>query len=687
MKVSVVMPAFNAEEFIEEAIDSVLNQTFKDFEFIIIDDSSTDSTSAIIKKYQAKDGRIIYVTNKHAKGVTGALNTGLEIAKGEYIVRMDTDDISLPERLKTQVQFMDEHKEIGLAGSWYELMGSKTGIKELPTDNKLIKCTMLLHGALAHPTVIFRRKLFEDYNLNYNPKYVYGQDLDLWIRASKITEITNIPEVLIKYRIYDKNVGSSHSAEQSRNARNIRKEELMNLGIYPTYEEMEIHHSLSNWNYADNSNFLINALGWIQKIIGYNHEKKLYDEKTLIKFLYSEWINAASINERKNKKLATLFKEIKNIVKSEALRYESIGEELSKKFYKEEEFYNFESPKISVVMASYNAEKYIRESIESILNQTFKNFEFLIINDSSTDSTESIILEYTAKDERVKLLNNKYSKGIAGAANTGLESAKGEYIARMDSDDISLPIRFEEEVRFLDSNPEFGVCGAWVKTFGSRSTDAIWESPVDPEYIKCIMIFYGAISNPVVMIRKKVLDENNLSYRNTPAEDYDLYVRLAKVTKLTNIPKVLLKYRMHETNFGNIYLKQQSESTNTVRLAILEDLGIEPTEEEKSIHIRVGFWDLDQNREFLAKAENWFRKLINANNEKKIYPEPMFSMIMVEKWFDAYNASQYLATIILIKFFLKGMFSTAPETYRLRYAARILRVYLKRILKKIRIIK
>lgn len=684
MKVSVIMPAFNAENHIKEAIDSILSQSFSNFEFIIIDDGSIDSTNQIVKEYAKNDKRIKLIKNTDIKGVTGALNTGLKAAIGEYIVRMDADDIALPQRLQRQVDFMDKNPEFGLAGSWYEMFGDLQGTRELSVDTNLIQVTMLFHGALAHPTTIFRRELFSGHDLHYDTQFKYGQDYDLWVRASKVTKITNIPEVLLKYRIHKKNVGTQHSYEQTKSAKAVRRAQILGLGIYPTFEEVEFHEAIANWAYSKDKYFAERSLMWFEKLIAFNNLKKIFDEETFVKYLYTKWLDIYAQIEEKSVETDLLQSYVKEFLsKGYKDAYPEHVKFLASKLRYTETFFNPAAPKISVVMAAYNSEKYIRDSIESILNQTYKDFEFLIVNDASTDSTEEIIKEYQSKDERIKLLQNVNGKGISGAANTGLDNAKGEYIARMDSDDVSLPERFHEEVAFMDANPDIGACGAWVRVVGLDGY-VVWENPVDPDYIKSIMLFYGAISNPVAMLRRSVLEDNNFRYENTAAEDYELYVRISRVAKLANIPKVLLNYRLHSSNFGKVNRQIQNESANYIRLKQLTELGIEPTQDEKLIHCQVGFWEFSDDKSFLIESDIWFRKLIEANSLKKVFPEPMFSTVMVEKWFDIYKSTNYLGTTIVLNFLANLMYKTASKRYRIKMLKHLTRAYLSKLKHKIK---
>lgn len=647
MKVSVVMPAYNAETTIAGAIESILGQSFKDFEFIIIDDGSVDSTEKIIKDYAQKDKRIKLYKNKFNKGVTGALNTGVIVARGEYIARMDSDDISLPQRFETQVKFMDNNPEIGVAGSWYENFGEIEGVKKLFTDPEQIKVYMILHGAIAHPTAMFRRKLFLDNNLLYNLDFTYGQDYDLWVRASEVTKVSNVAEVLLKYRIHKKNVGSQHSLIQRRSVETVQRRIIHNLGIYPTYQEMEIHYALASWNSQTLTKILPQVLAWMQKIIAYNHVKNIYNEKILFEFLYNELLNSAKSCDET----------FVNKVKSELLsdNRESFIEKLSKELYREEEFYNQDNPSISVVMPAYNSEKYLSATIESILNQTYKNFEFLVINDGSTDSTEEIVKAFMLKDQRVKLINNKFEKGIVGGLNTGLEESKGKYIARMDSDDIAFAERLEKQLNFMEKNTEIGLCGTWYQMFGKY--EGAMVLPKDSDTIRATMLFHGPIAHPTVMFRKSVIRQNNLKYSQEHIwiEDIELWYRMSKVTKLANFPEILLWYRTHEESIGSTRKVIQAEKVAKLHLQMLTELGLTPSEAELSIHEKIGNGDFSEELVFLWNTKIWFNKILDQNRKAGIYSQSALIAFLTSKLTAIYIFTGYRSlrrVLFILKFFL-----------------------------------
>ncbi len=230
-----------------------------------------------------------------------------------------------------------------------------------------------------------------------------------------------------------------------------------------------------------------------------------------------------------------------------------------------------EAPLISVIMPVYNAALYLHEAIESILNQDFDNFEFIIINDGSTDESESIILSYI--DLRIKYVKNETNLKLIATLNKGLSIARGKYIARMDADDVSLPQRFEKQVEFLNQNPEFGLVGSNAKIIGQEESDISY--PITDDDIKFSFIFFNPFIHSSVMIRKSVLDINGLTYDSSKlhVEDYDLWIKLLSFSKGGNIKENLVNYRKHDCQVSKVYYVLQKKNTNDIQLNYLISKG------------------------------------------------------------------------------------------------------------------
>lgn len=234
-------------------------------------------------------------------------------------------------------------------------------------------------------------------------------------------------------------------------------------------------------------------------------------------------------------------------------------------------------PKITVLMPVYNCELYVREAIDSILGQSFIDFEFLIIDDASTDCTVSLIKSYN--DSRIQLIEKPINSGYTNSLNLGLQLAKGKYIARMDGDDISLPERFARQVAFLEANPAVILCGTWYSIIGS---DRIVKVPESHDAIKVALLKGNCFAHPSVMMRKLSLDVFQIVYdvSKEPAEDYDLWVRLVMKGRLYNLQEVLLDYRTHSNQVTKKYSDKQKDSVMKTKRNLFNFLELDLLPEE-----------------------------------------------------------------------------------------------------------
>lgn len=220
-EVSVLMPVLNGQKYINECIKSILTQSFKNFEFIIINDGSTDKTEKIIKQWIKKDGRIKLINNKKSIGITKSLNKGLKIAKGKYIARQDADDVSLPERFEKQIKFLKARPEVKVLGTFAYITDKKGKIlrkEAMPISCKEIKKTFSQKNPFFHPSVMMEKKFIKKLG-GYDEKFAVFQDYDLWHRALKKGIGENLPQFLIKRRIHSSMVSIKKRQEQLKNAK------------------------------------------------------------------------------------------------------------------------------------------------------------------------------------------------------------------------------------------------------------------------------------------------------------------------------------------------------------------------------------------------------------------------------------------------------------------------------------
>lgn len=217
-------------------------------------------------------------------------------------------------------------------------------------------------------------------------------------------------------------------------------------------------------------------------------------------------------------------------------------------------------PVATILITAFNAEKYIAETIESVLNQTFQDFELLIVDDGCADNTYVQILEFS--DTRIRVIRNEQNKGTMESANIGLAHSRGKYIARIDADDIALPIRLEKQIAFMEANPNVGLCGTFAETFGTEK--GLLSSPTVDAEIAVDLFFYNCFVHSSVIMRRSVLVQYQLFYRIPFSDDYDLWCQMSRVTRVRNIPDILVRYRKHATQITKTHLSKFVESTNEV---------------------------------------------------------------------------------------------------------------------------
>lgn len=236
---------------------------------------------------------------------------------------------------------------------------------------------------------------------------------------------------------------------------------------------------------------------------------------------------------------------------------------------------------VSVIMPVYNGEQYLREAIDSVLNQSFKDYELIIINDCSTDATEDIILSYS--DNRIVYLKNTQNLGVAVSLNNGLKVASGKYIARLDADDIALETRLEKQVEYMEKNPQIDVLGTSSVSFNDTGVLFEGHPTVDEEWLRIDFLFSCAICHPTVMMRASTLKEKQLCYDNSfnKIEDYELWCRMLDLKcRINNIDLILLEHRLHEGQVTNQFSADMLQKLRLLYRRNLNNIGVFITELE-----------------------------------------------------------------------------------------------------------
>lgn len=559
--VTIIIPVYNGENYVKYAIDSALNQTYKNIEILVINDGSIDDTEKICKRY----GKKIRYISKENGGVATALNMGIKKAKGDYISWLSHDDLYKPFKVEKEIEIINRLKDKKtIIFSNAELINDKGEV--FVTTNYANKIGVkklcqgifpVLKGCVNGCTTLINKKCFEEVGL-FDENLRTTNDYEMWIRLFKKFESYLIEEPLIQYRIHENQdtqkspfVISESNELWSNIINNITENEIKNWGVDPYSIYMDLYFQM----------------------------------------FYSKFDKAAK------------------------LAYE-----------KAKELYFKSYPVVSIIMPCFNSEKYLAKSIDSVLNQTYRNFELLIVNDSSTDNTTNIIKEYMENDFRIKYFENEYKKGISGAMNTGLKNSKGKYITRMDSDDTIVLEKLEKQVEFLENNPLYGVCSVNINMMDvndniyNNNVYHITDTPIEWEFL-----WLNPIPSAPAMYRSNIVKDNNITFNEkyNTAEDYDFLEKLIRITKFYIIDESLYNYRHLETSaFNTNYLETLENSyaicTNHFKSIVKED---EPDYYRfltffYSDHDVPVFKDVCEVYSFLIDISLKFNDYYNWNNEQ-----------------------------------------------------------------------
>jgi len=293
-------------------------------------------------------------------------------------------------------------------------------------------------------------------------------------------------------------------------------------------------------------------------------------------------------------------------------------------------------PKVTVVIPVYNREKYIAQGMESILAQTFTDFELLVIDDGSTDKSREIIRSYS--DQRIRLVCNPTNLGIPRTRNKGVDLARGEYLAFLDSDDYACPNRLAKQSTFLDHHSDYVAVGTWIEWMDEEGhpLGRIKRKAVSADEISAQRLFRSGLENSTSMARTAILRRYPHNEQIDLGSDFDLWNRMAASHKLANLPEVLVYRREHAGRTTHEKASLIKNQRLEIYASQLTALGIECTDTDLERHFllrRMQKEDFTPNRDYVEWADNWMIRLQSANRHNELYPEPAFSYVLGVFWF------------------------------------------------------
>ncbi len=307
-------------------------------------------------------------------------------------------------------------------------------------------------------------------------------------------------------------------------------------------------------------------------------------------------------------------------------------------------------PLISVLLPVRDGAAYLDEALESVIGQSCGDFEVIAVDDGSVDETPRLLQAWSERDDRLRLITLN-GVGPAGALNAAIDIARGEFFARMDADDISMPTRFQEQLSFLRQHPDVGVCGSWVKPFGAG-----WERTLryvsSDARIRAKLMFESPFAHPSTMIRRSVLERLPVAYREdvARAEDYDLWVRLSRVCELGNLERVLLRYRRHAMQVTVKNRASSVDGAERVRASLLAEWWPESTGEERRFHHQLCSNLLPASPEKLEEVERWLLRISERNRRHPFVSQDALRESLALKWCEVCRHFSVLGLGMLARF-------------------------------------
>lgn len=564
-KISVIMPVYNAEKYVRQTIDCILNQTYSDFELLIIDDCSTDGTMDIVN--QIEDNRIRIIHNEKNSGIAHSRNVGLENANGEYIALMDNDDLSPLNRFEKEVEYLDKHLDIGVVG------GSVISINEEGED---ISCAVkmisnplelwvdiLFACPIANSSTMFRREIVEKNNIRYHDGMLGMEDYDFWMEMSSVSKIYNFSDVFLKWRISSGSettrIRTNKVRERAEKFFEIQRKGLEARGIKLSEEEQIIFKEV----FDEHKNSLIKNLDNVYCVL-----KKIYfgiievypeKEETTRYVLRNRFIQAIN---RSNM-------QIKNALGAKGFSSNCFSSQ----------------PLVSVIIPTHNRADKIEMSINSVLNQTYQNIEIIIVDDCSSDNTKNVIEKIILENSYIKFYQLKENGGPAKARNYGVQHANGEYIAFHDDDDEWHSDKLEIQMCCMLANKEIDMTFGKMARYRNRvflnivNQDLDWDRLKENFFQEILLDNY--VGAPTIVMKKNSFDKIGGFNENLKCiEDWEFAIRAFKFLLVEFIPTPLMDVHVHDNSVTNningyieswLYIfKQYSSYTNNRNKYILQ---------------------------------------------------------------------------------------------------------------------
>lgn len=520
-RVSVILPVYNGEAYLLEAIESILGQTYADFELIVLDDGSRDGTAALLDAVRDPRVRVVHQENI---GLALTLNKGIALARGEYIARQDADDISRPERLARQVAYLDAHPACGLLGTWSVIQEDRvltTRQHRHPCSNGELQFRLLFDSFFVHSSVMMRRSALERAGLYpTDPERNPPEDFDLWLRIARDHAVANIPEPLLVYREVPGSISRTRAELLDRRAIAIAAENL-GLLVGPGPSESSLRDLVALMRHSPQALSPETDQGVLVEVLRQARDR-----------LAAAWPEDAEGVERG-------FAEAVAVLGRAPIRNSTAG-------------------RIDVVIPAYNAAAFIEDALGSVAAQGECVARVIVVDDGSSDDTVRVVEEFGRRHPQLPVTCLRQANaGPSAARNRGLAQVKAEFVALLDADDLWAPDKLRRQLAVFD-RPRFERLGVVYCGYGLMSPDGerlenrgfrldpTVRGDVERRLLEANLI---AGSASAVLVRRACLERvGTFDERLVCAEDWDLWLRIAEHYTFDCVEEELVWLRQHAGN-------------------------------------------------------------------------------------------------------------------------------------------
>ncbi|MBC6445212.1 MAG: glycosyltransferase [Alphaproteobacteria bacterium GM202ARS2] len=563
-KVSVVMTTYNRAHLLSDAIKSIVEQSVDDWELIIIDDASSDTTPEVMREWTARDSRIRYHRHPTNQGAATARNIGFQQAKGSYIALHDDDDLSEPRRLELQSQYLDSHPSIDMVSSWVHMFQKEEQKERLLYIKKSLfhyqkdkpqNIKSLIEMPFPFPCHMARKHVFQ--TVSMRSFFRYAEDYDTFLLCAQHFTLASLPAVLYRYRLGDESHATASTGSPDTPAR---------CWQYHCLAWASAFHRRMGWqDPIDTAETIDDALHRLHP----QFQTQARDCFDRLRLEFAHILSATP--ESKKKDILSFYehfagqKERAQLVALASNPLPSAQEDSADCSISHEPLLSQRpsnkaksafTPIVSVVIATYNRAHLLPHAIRSIINQTFTDWELIIIDDASSDMTEVVGRAFATIDPRIRYYRHMENMGLAVARNTSTQLALGEYIALQDDDDVSLPNRLQKQVDFLNDSADMDMVSSWMQCFDSNGVDRgivqtkwISRAAHPPPLAERAL---HPMPSPCVMARRHVFIETPMRPFFRFCEDYDFLLRCIERYNISHIPEILYRYRLADTTHATL---------------------------------------------------------------------------------------------------------------------------------------